>query len=440
MSLSTRTVTSESQRRRLALSPGRLRADPWPELARLQAQPQDVVRARAGRTRIAYLKGPEAIDDLLVKRADSLIKVNTITAPRFRRERFASLGRLLNSDDRAEHLPTRKALAPRFSSAASAAGLAGVVAELVCGLVDQLARAGTSACAELTDRLAVDVIARTVFAGVEFDAHGATADITALLEYERLFMPAKEQSSPGAGRAVERVMQTFRSVAQADSPAGSVPAIVKRVAKEHHVASVVTVQNMIGVYAAGTETTAPALTFALAHLANDPALQEWLRDECRAVLGERRPGAEDVDRLPRARAFFSEVLRLYPPSWYIGRAAAEDVDLAGQVLSRGEVALICQYHLHRDPRFFSQPLTFRPQRFLEDEIPRRTYLPFGAGRRQCLGEKLAWAEGTLLVAACAQALDLTLLGDLPEPLPFASIQPDRPVTVRAQPVTASPGA
>jgi cytochrome P450 len=438
--LSTRTVPAESPRRRLALSPGRLRADPWPELARLQEQPQDVVRARAGRTRIAYLKGPEAIDDLLVRRADSLIKVNTITAPRFRRERFASLGRLLNSDDRAEHLPTRKALAPRFSSAASAAGLAGVVAELVSGLVDQLARAGTSACAELTDRLAVDVIARTVFAGVEFDAHGATADITSLLEYERLFMPAKEQSSPGAGRAVERVMQTFRSVAQADSPAGSVPAIVKQVAKEHHVASVVTAQNMIGVYAAGTETTAPALTFALAHLANDPALQEWLRDESRSVLGERRPGAEDVDRLPRARAFFAEVLRLYPPSWYIGRAAAEDVDLAGQVLSRGEVALICQYHLHRDPRFFSQPLTFRPQRFLEDEIPRRTYLPFGAGRRQCLGEKLAWAEGTLLVAACAQALDLTLLGDLPEPLPFASIQPDRSVTVRAQPVTASPAA
>jgi cytochrome P450 len=440
VSSTTPTAPPDSPRRRLSLSPRRLRADPWPELARLQARPQDVVRARAGRTRIAYLKGPEPIDDLLVRRADSLIKVNTITAPRFRRERFASLGRLLNSDDRAEHLPTRKALAPRFSSAASSAGLAGVVAELVCDLVDQLALAGTSACAELTDRLAVDVIARTVFAGIEFDAHGATADITALLEYERLFMPAREQSSPGAGMAVERVMQTFRSVAQADSPAGSVPAIVKRVAKEHHVASVVTVQNMIGVYAAGTETTAPALTFALAHLANDPALQEWLRDECRTVLGERRPAAGDVDRLPRARAFVSEVLRLYPPSWYIGRAAAEDVDLAGHPLRAGEVALICQYHLHRDPRFFSRPLAFHPQRFLEDEIPRRAYLPFGAGRRQCLGEKLAWAEGTLLVAACAQSLHLTLLGDLPAPLPFASIQPDRPVTVRAQPVTGSPAA
>src|SRR5438552_2014431 len=95
--LSTRTVPAESQRRRLSLSPSRLRADPWPELARMQEQPQDVVQARAGRTRIAYLKGPEAIDDLLVRRADSLIKVNTITAPRFRRERFASLGRLLNS-------------------------------------------------------------------------------------------------------------------------------------------------------------------------------------------------------------------------------------------------------------------------------------------------------------------------------------------------------
>src|SRR5512132_3157664 len=152
-------MSSILSRRRTVLSPARLRADPWSELGRLHALPGDVVRARAGRTRIAYVKGPEPIDELLVRRADQLIKVNTITTPRLRRERFASLGRLLSSDDRAEHLPTRKALTPRFSSAASASGLAEVVAELVADLVESLARAGKGDVAELTGPFAVEVIA-----------------------------------------------------------------------------------------------------------------------------------------------------------------------------------------------------------------------------------------------------------------------------------------
>jgi cytochrome P450 len=358
------------------------------------------VRARAGRTRIAYLKGADPIDDLLIRRADQLIKVNSITTPRLRRERFSSLGRLLSSDDRAEHLPTRKALAPRFSSAASASGLAEVVAGLVAELVESLARAGTSDAAELTAPFAVEVIARTVFSGIEFDAQGANTDITEVLAYERLFQPGNVTSTPAAEEAVGRVMATFLGIAEADSPEASVPAIVKRVAADLDLDEVVAARNILVVYAAGTETTAPALTFALAHLAHDRELQEWVHEECRAVLGDAPPGAADVDRLPRARAVFAEVLRLYPPSWYIARAAAEDVEVGQKTLTAGEVGLICQYHLHRDERFFRRPLEFRPSRFLEDEIPRRTYLPFGAGRRQCLGEKLAWTEGTLLVAAC----------------------------------------
>ena len=418
--------------RRATLSPARLRADPWSELGRLHALPGDAVRARAGRTRILYLKAPEPIDDLLVRRADSLIKVNSITTPRLRRERFASLGRLLSSDDRSEHLPTRKALTPRFSNAASASGLAEVVAELVDGLVASMADAGTSDVGELAEPFAVEVIARTVFSGVEFDAQAANTDIADVLAYERLFQPGNATSTPSAEQAVGRLISAFTGIAEAESPEASVPAIVKRVAAGFDLDTAAVARTILVVYAAGTETTAPALTFALAHLAHDRDLQEWVRDECRAVLGDSPPGAADVDRLPRARAVFAEVLRLYPPSWYIARAAAEDVEVGGARLAAGDVGLICQYHLHRDERFFRRPLEFHPARFLDDEMARRTYLPFGAGRRQCLGEKLAWTEGTLLVAACSQALELTAAGDLPQPRPLASIQPDRPVVVRAR--------
>ena len=175
------------------------------------------MRARAGRTRITYLKGVAPIEDLLVRRADHLIKVNTITTPWLRREQFSSLGRLLSSDDRSEHLPTRKALTPRFSSAASASGLAEVVAGLVADLVESLAQAGTADVAELTSPFAVEVIARTVFSGIEFDAQAADSDITDVLADERLFQAGDAVSAPSAEEAAGRLMATFLGIAESES-------------------------------------------------------------------------------------------------------------------------------------------------------------------------------------------------------------------------------
>ena len=96
------------------------------------------MRARAGRTQIAYLKGAEPIDDLLVRRADQLIKVNSITTPRLRRERFSWLGRLLSLTI-ARSIFRRGRRWRRGSRAQPpASGLAEVVAGLVAELVESL--------------------------------------------------------------------------------------------------------------------------------------------------------------------------------------------------------------------------------------------------------------------------------------------------------------
>ncbi len=157
----------------------------------------------------------------------------------------------------------------------------------------------------------------------------------------------------------------------------------------------------VTVMLAGHETTANALCFALWELAQNPAAQERLHQECRAVLGERLPTAEDYGRLGYAAQVFAETIRIYPPVWITARTAAETYEYRGMTIPQGATLLAPQIVVHRDPRFWDDPLRFDPERFSEANKagrPRFCYFPFGAGARQCIGEGLAWMEGVLILS------------------------------------------
>ena len=82
-----------------------------------------------------------------------------------------------------------------------------------------------------------------------------------------------------------------------------------------------------------------------------------------------------------------------------------DCTIGGQPLKRGTTLLMSQWLIHRDPRFYDEPGTFRPERWLDglaSRLPRFAYFPFGGGPRQCIGESFAWMELVLLAATIAQ--------------------------------------
>ena len=156
---------------------------------------------------------------------------------------------------------------------------------------------------------------------------------------------------------------------------------------------------------AGHETTANALSFGLHLLARHPEVQERLHGEASEVLGGRPPTAADYGHLPYATRVFAETLRMYPPVWVTARTVAEPYEIAGYRLPRGAVLVAPQYAVHRDPRFFPEPERFDPERFTEEAKagrPRYSYFPFAGGSRQCIGEGLAWMEGTLALAVIAR--------------------------------------
>lgn len=157
-------------------------------------------------------------------------------------------------------------------------------------------------------------------------------------------------------------------------------------------------------FVAGYETIALALTWSWFLLGGDPAARERLWAEIDRLEPGAPPGSRDLARLSFTRAVLTEAMRLFPPQWMIGRRATEAVDLGDLPVEAGTLVLVSPYVVHRSPSLFPDPERFRPERWLGDATPARrfAYLPFGAGPRRCIGEGLAWIEGTLALAILAR--------------------------------------
>jgi cytochrome P450 len=185
---------------------------------------------------------------------------------------------------------------------------------------------------------------------------------------------------------------------------------------------------------AGHETTGLALTYALYLLATHPETRELVTKEATSVLGNRRAVAGDVERLPICGAVINEAMRLYPSAALIGRECTEAVEIGGVRLEPGDDAWIHLWITHRDPRWFSDPHAFRPQRWLDGsctDLPRFAFLPFGGGPRVCIGVHFAMMELVLALATTMRALDVEVASDEPlEVTPLATLQPLRPVRLR----------
>ncbi len=179
---------------------------------------------------------------------------------------------------------------------------------------------------------------------------------------------------------------------------------------------------------AGHETTANGLAWMWYLLSLNPEARERMHAEVDEVLGGRVPTAEDAERLNWTSACFQEAIRLYPPAWVFEREAVDDDDLEGHVIPAGSTLLIPTYLIHRDPRLWPNPEAFDPRRFLPENVHthvRYAYLPFGAGRRMCVGAGFSIMEATLIVAMIAQRFELDLVAG-------ANVTPEPTVTLRSR--------
>ncbi len=195
--------------------------------------------------------------------------------------------------------------------------------------------------------------------------------------------------------------------------------------------------QMVTFIVAGHETVASALTWAWALLAEHPEVLEELRIELDAVVGPEPLTVEDYQRLPYTRAVFDEVLRLYPPAWLITRRATEADELAGHDVPAGALIIMSPWLLHRHRDLWTDPEEFRPSRFIDEQVDRSAFIPFGAGPRMCIGRDFAYVEGVLMLARLAAEFTLTYPAGavLPAANPLVTIRPAGGLRLRVSPRT-----
>ncbi|GFS49394.1 cytochrome P450 3A11 [Nephila pilipes] len=152
-------------------------------------------------------------------------------------------------------------------------------------------------------------------------------------------------------------------------------------------------------FLAGYETTASTLSFATYLLALNQDIQDKLRAEVDQALTQNNGELtyEVIQSLKYLDNVISETLRLFPPAIRLERVADADYKLGHKdiVIPRGMTINIPVYCMHRDPKYFPRPETFDPDRFMAEERAKRdpyTYLPFGAGPRNCIGMRFALME------------------------------------------------
>ncbi len=179
---------------------------------------------------------------------------------------------------------------------------------------------------------------------------------------------------------------------------------------------------------AGHDTSTSTLTFMMHELARHPDAVARLHAEQDEVLAGATPDIETLERqMPYLDMVLDEVLRLYPPAWIGPRRAVRDFEFGGHQVRRGAYVNYCSWASHRIPEVFPDPEAFIPERFSRERkaaLPRGAYVPFGGGRRICIGKRFGQTEVKLVATMLLQRLRLDAM-------------PGRTMTVRQMP-TLSP--
>lgn len=176
--------------------------------------------------------------------------------------------------------------------------------------------------------------------------------------------------------------------------------------------------------AAGSETTAVALAWLFHEIARNPELERRLHEEVDTVLAGEELAAEHIPRLAFTRRLIDETLRLHNPAWILTRRTISPVQLGQFDLPAGTDVMWSPYAMHRDPDVYPDPLRFDPDRWLPErpQPPRGAFIPFGVGKRMCIGDQFSLMEAVVITALIASRWRL-------RPVPGSTVRPVPEITV-----------
>ncbi|NXS60242.1 CP3A9 protein, partial [Brachypteracias leptosomus] len=195
---------------------------------------------------------------------------------------------------------------------------------------------------------------------------------------------------------------------------------------------------------AGYEPTSNTLCYLAYELATHPDVQQKLLEEIDTVLPNKAPLTyEAMMQLEYLDMALSETLRLFPIGGRLERTCKRDVEINGVTIPKGTIVIIPPSTLHRDPEYWPNPEEFRPERFSKENkesIDPYTYLPFGAGPRNCIGMRFALLTLKVAIAILLQNFTFQTCKETPIPLKLSSkglLRPEKPIILKLVPRTST---
>ena len=325
--------------------------------------------------------------------------------------------------DEGPHLKQRKLMLPAFHGERMQ-DLAGLMVELSEREVDSWPLDQTIELHPRLQGLTLEIVLRAVFGleqGAQLDAlRELLTELLAFTESPVSFVPIPKWM---AGRGP--VGRLERTRAQADElifalieerqreGSGGADVLTLLLAAEHDDGSPMSPMELrdelMTALVAGHETTASQLAWAFAELAGEPAVQGRLAEEIHDEDSDEQYLTATINEIMRRRP----VLPNAEP-----RLVKQPIEIGGVSYPPGVILTANAHLLHHDPEIYPDPYAFRPERFLESQGGRApgtyTWIPFGGGRRRCLGASFALLEMKLVLRAVLQRYELHPTGERPE--------------------------
>jgi cytochrome P450 len=324
--------------------------------------------------------------------------------------------------DEGPHLEQRKLLLPAFHGERMQR-LAGLMAELAEREVASWPREEAIALHPRLQRLTLEIVLRAVF-GLQ---RGAQLDelrdlLTQILEFSEsplsLLPPPPralasfgpmgrlERLSEQADKLIYELIEERRRAADHDGE----DVLTTLVGATHEDGSPMSPEELrdelVTALVAGHETTASQLAWTFERLAREPAIVGRLREELEEDSADEEYLTATINEILRHRP----VLPNAEP-----RLVVKPVEIGGFAYPPGVALVANAYLLHHDPAVYPEPYEFRPERFLEREGGQApgtyTWIPFGGGRRRCLGASFALLEMKLVLRAVLERCELRPAGE-----------------------------
>jgi cytochrome P450 len=414
--------------------------DPLKVLTAWAREYGDIFYYRAGWIHVYFLNHPDYIESVLVNQYQNFNKDRVI-----RNSRWLFGNGLLTSEG-SDWMRQRRLSQPAFHRE-RITSYAQTMTSYTKEMLNSWKDGETRDIHQEMMRLTVRIVAKVLFSvDVSEETEKVAASLNVLMQQGsggRMVLPASFRYLPfpamarvrRAARLLDEVVYAMiRKRRATDCDAGDLLSMLLQAEDED--GSRMTDQQLrdeaITFLLAGHETTALSLTWIWYLLSQHPEVEHRLREELRLVLNGRVPVAQDLVRLPYTEQVVKEAMRLYPPAWGVARTVVKDCEIGGYQIPLGANIVASQWVMHRDPRYFSDPEKFNPDRWstVTPRLPRFAYFPFGGGPRVCIGAAFAMMEAMLLLATIAQQFQLRLVpGHQIAAMPSITLRPANGVSM-----------